>query len=227
MVSEVLLAAQDVWKAFGRTDALRGATMAVHEGEVVAITGPSGSGKSTLLMCLAGVLRPDAGRVLYGGRWLDELSERDRTVLRRREFGVVLQFGQLVPELTAVQNVALPLLFERHGRAEAMRSAHAWLERLGAGDVAAARPGEMSGGEAQRVAIARALVTGPRLIFADEPTGALDTVSGEQVLTALLTAAAASYATVVLVTHDNRIAAEADREVVLRDGIVEPAAVAL
>ncbi|GAA1027535.1 ABC transporter ATP-binding protein [Virgisporangium ochraceum] len=222
----VLLAADAVRKSFGRTDALRGATMSVDDGEVLAVTGPSGSGKSTLLLCLAGVLQPDGGRVEYGGRRLDELSERDRTRLRRREFGVVLQFGQLVPELTAVQNVALPPLFERHRRPAAMRSATGWLERLGADGVAAARPGELSGGEAQRVAIARALVTGPRVIFADEPTGALDTETGEQVLTALLTAARASYATVVLVTHDNRVAAQADREIVLRDGIVEPAAVA-
>ena len=220
----VLLAAHAVRKAFGRTEALRGATLSIGDGEVVAVTGPSGSGKSTLLMCLAGVLRPEAGRVEYGGRRLDELSERDRTGLRRREFGLVLQFGQLVPELTAAQNVALPLLFERHERAAAMRSALAWLERLGADDVASARPGELSGGEAQRVAIARALVTGPRVIFADEPTGALDTVSGDRVLNALLTAARASYASVVLVTHDNRVAAHADREIVLRDGVVEPVA---
>jgi len=213
-VTGVLLAAHAVRKAFGRTEALRGATLSIGDGEVVAVTGPSGSGKSTLLMC----------RVEYGGRRLDELSERDRTRLRRREFGLVLQFGQLVPELTAAQNVALPLLFERHERAAAMRSALAWLERLGADDVASARPGELSGGEAQRVAIARALVTGPRVIFADEPTGALDTVSGDRVLNALLTAARASYASVVLVTHDNRVAAHADREIVLRDGVVEPVA---
>jgi len=223
-VTGVLLAAHAVRKAFGRTEALRGATLSIGDGEVVAVTGPSGSGKSTLLMCLAGVLRPEAGRVEYGGRRLDELSERDRTRLRRREFGLVLQFGQLVPELTAAQNVALPLLFERHERAAAMRSALAWLERLGADDVASARPGELSGGEAQRVAIARALVTGPRVIFADEPTGALDTVSGDRVLNALLTAARASYASVVLVTHDNRVSAHADREIVLRDGVVEPVA---
>jgi putative ABC transport system ATP-binding protein len=222
----VLLAAHAVHKSFGRTEALRGATMSVEDSEVVAVTGPSGSGKSTLLMCLAGVLQPDGGQVEYDGRRLDGLSERDRTRLRRRELGLVLQFGQLVPELTAVQNVALPLLFERHERAAAMRSAMGWLERLGADGVAGARPGELSGGEAQRVAIARALVTGPRAIFADEPTGALDTVSGDQVLTALLTAARSSYATVVLVTHDNRVAAQADREIVLRDGVVEPAAVA-
>jgi putative ABC transport system ATP-binding protein len=224
-MSTAVVEARAVRKAFGRTEALRGTSLAVDEGEVVAVTGPSGSGKSTLLLCMAGVLRPEAGEIWYDGRKLHELSESERTRLRRREFGLVLQFGQLVPELTAVQNVALPLLLEKHDRAAATTLATGWLERLGALDVAGALPGAMSGGEAQRVAIARALVTGPRVIFADEPTGALDTVSGEQVLSALLTTARESGATVVLVTHDNRVAASADREVVIRDGSVEPAAV--
>jgi putative ABC transport system ATP-binding protein len=217
-----LLEGRGLHKAFGRTLALRGASLAVRPGEVVAVTGPSGSGKSTLLLCLAGVLTPDEGEVTFAGQRLDALTERDRTRLRRRELGLVLQFGQLVPELTGEQNVALPLLLEKHDRAAAAISARAWLERLGAADLASALPGEMSGGEAQRVAIARALVTGPRAIFADEPTGALDTVSGERVLAALLTAARESSATVVMVTHDNRVAAAADREVLLRDGAVEP-----
>lgn len=224
-MSAAIAEARAVRKAFGRTEALRGTSLAVDEGEVVAVTGPSGSGKSTLLLCMAGVLRPEAGEIWYDGRKLHDLSENDRTRLRRREFGLVLQFGQLVPELTAVQNVALPLLLEKHDRAAATTLATGWLERLGALDVADALPGEMSGGEAQRVAIARALVTGPRVLFADEPTGALDTVSGEHVLSALLTTARESGATVVLVTHDNRVAASADREVVIRDGSVEPAPV--
>lgn len=185
------------------------------------MTGRSGSGKSTLLLCLAGVLRPEAGEVSYGGRQLEAMSEAERTRLRRREFGLVLQFGQLVPELSAVANVALPLLLERHDRAASRRSALGWLERLGALDLAEARPGELSGGEAQRVAVARALVTSPRVVFADEPTGALDTVSGERVLDALLAASRDAGAAVVLVTHDNRVAARADREVVLADGQVE------
>jgi putative ABC transport system ATP-binding protein len=220
-----IVEARAVRKAFGRTEALRGTSLAVDEGEVVAVTGPSGSGKSTLLLCMAGVLRPEAGETWYEGRKLHDLTEDERTRLRRREFGLVLQFGQLVPELTAVQNVALPLLLERHDRSAATTLATSWLERLGALEVAEALPGEMSGGEAQRVAIARALITGPRVIFADEPTGALDTVSGEQVLAALLTTARESGATVVLVTHDNRVAASADREAVIRDGAVEPAPV--
>jgi putative ABC transport system ATP-binding protein len=225
-MTDLLLQARGLRKAFGRTEALRGVTLEVAAGEVVAITGPSGSGKSTLLLCLAGVLRPEAGEVRYAGTRLDELGEADRTRLRRRELGLVLQFGQLVPELSAVDNVALPLLLERHGRAEARRSALGWLERLGALEVAEALPGEMSGGEAQRVAVARALVTGPRAVFADEPTGALDTVGGEHVLDALLGACRDAGTTVVLVTHDNRVAASADREVVLRDGVVNPLQVA-
>ena len=221
----VLVQAHGLRKSFARTEALRGVSVEIGAGETLAITGPSGSGKSTLLLCLAGILRPEAGEVTFDQQRLDRLGEADRTRLRRREMGIVLQFGQLVPELTAAQNVALPLLLEKHDRGAANTLAHGWLERLDALGVADALPGEMSGGEAQRVAIARALVTGPRVIFADEPTGALDTVSGEHVLGALLTAARETDATVVLVTHDNRVAASADREVVIRDGAVEPAPV--
>ncbi|MGI8523175.1 MAG: ABC transporter ATP-binding protein [Nocardioides sp.] len=220
-----LVTARSVRKSFGRTEALRGASLVVDEGEVVAVTGASGSGKSTLLLCLAGVLRPEAGEVTYQDLRLSHASEKSRTLVRRRDFGLVLQFGQLVPELTGEQNVALPLLLEKHDRAAAITAARGWLERLDALDVAGALPGEMSGGEAQRVAVARALVHGPRVIFADEPTGALDTVSGERVLGALLGAARETSAAVVLVTHDNRVAAAADREVVLRDGVAEPAPV--
>ncbi|MDH2413486.1 ABC transporter ATP-binding protein [Nocardioides sp. CER19] len=220
-MSEVLIEARGVRKAYGRTEALRGVNVTVEAGETVAITGPSGSGKSSLLLTLAGVLRPEAGEVLYDGTRLDDLDERTRTRLRRRHFGVVLQFGQLVPELTAVQNVALPLLLERHDRRASERIALGWLERLGAEALADALPGELSGGEAQRVAAARALVTGPRVVFADEPTGALDTVGGEHLLDELMGAVKETQATFLLVTHDNRVAARADREIVLRDGAVE------
>jgi putative ABC transport system ATP-binding protein len=220
-MSEVLIEARGVRKAYGRTEALRGVSVAVEAGETVAITGPSGSGKSSLLLSLAGIVRPEAGEVLYEGTRLDDLDERARTRLRRRHFGVVLQFGQLVPELTAVQNVALPLLLERHDRQASERIALGWLERLGAAGLADALPGELSGGEAQRVAAARALVTGPRVVFADEPTGALDTVGGEHLLDELLGAVKETQATLLLVTHDNRVAARADREIVLRDGAVE------
>jgi putative ABC transport system ATP-binding protein len=209
-------------KAFGRTEALRGASLDVSAGEIVAITGPSGSGKSTLLHCLAGLVLPDSGSVTFDGQRIGDLKPDDRTRLRRREFGLVLQFGQLVPELTAVENVALPLLLESRKRESARAAAVHWLERLRVGDVADARPPEMSGGEAQRVAIARALVTSPQVAFADEPTGALDTVSGEAALDALVGATRDTGAALVLVTHDNRVAAVADREVTLRDGVTDP-----
>lgn len=220
-----LLRGVDLHKRFGRTDALRGASLEVAPGEVVAVTGPSGSGKSTLLHCLAGVIAPDSGSVTYRDRRLDELSDDARTRLRRLEIGLVLQFGQLVPELTALENVALPLLLEKTDRGAARDAAHGWLERLGVGEVAAARPGQMSGGEAQRVAIARALVTGPSVVFADEPTGALDTVTGEQALAVLVDAVRGAGAALVVVTHDNRVAAVADREVTMRDGRTEAAEV--
>lgn len=222
----VLLQAQSLRKSFAQTEALRGISVEISAGEAVAITGPSGSGKSTLLLCLAGILRPEAGEITYDHQRLDLLGEADRTRLRRREMGVVLQFGQLVPELTAVQNVVLPLLLERHDKGSARRAALSWLERLGAVELADQVPAELSGGQAQRVAVARALVTGPRVVFADEPTGALDTVAGEQVLGQLMSAIRDTGATLVMVTHDNRVAARADREIVLRDGVLEGAGVA-
>jgi putative ABC transport system ATP-binding protein len=224
-MTEVILSTRAVEKSFGRTQALRGVSLEVTRGEVLAVTGPSGSGKSTLLHCLSGILRPEAGVVLYNGQRLDELAEGPRTRLRRREFGIVLQFGQLVPELTVEQNVALPLLLEGHDRSAARTAARAWLDRLDVGSLATALPGELSGGEAQRAALARALVTGPQVVFADEPTGALDTVGGEALLDVLLSTTHERGASVVLVTHDNRVAAHADREVVLVDGAFTAAGV--
>ncbi|WP_030273519.1 ABC transporter ATP-binding protein [Micromonospora globosa] len=215
------LQARGVVRAYGHNPALRGVTLDVAEGEIVAVTGPSGCGKSTLLHCLAGILRPDAGQVTWRGDRIDTWSEAARSRLRRTEFGVLFQFGQLVAELTAAENVALPLLLAGTGRRAARTAALSWLDRLGVADVADARPGEMSGGQQQRCALSRALVTEPRVIFADEPTGALDTLAGEQVLTQLVRLAREQRTTVVLVTHEPRIAAYADREVSLRDGMVD------
>lgn len=217
-MTEVNLSARALEKSFTRTHALSGVSLELTRGEVLAVTGPSGSGKSTLLHCLSGILRPEAGEVRYNGDRLDDLAEAPRTRLRRREFGIVLQFGQLVPELTVEQNVALPLLLESHDRPSAMTAARSWLNRLNVRHLAEALPGDLSGGEAQRAALARALVTGPQIVFADEPTGALDTVGGDELLAVLLSAARERGVSVVLVTHDNRVAAHADREVVLVDG---------
>jgi putative ABC transport system ATP-binding protein len=217
-----LLSASGLTKTHGRTPALRGASVDLHGGEILAVTGASGSGKSTLLHCLAGIVRPDEGSVSYDGRRLADLPEKRLSELRRTEFGVVFQFGQLIPELTALDNVALPLLLAGTGRAQARARAGEWLERFGVRGQEELRPGEMSGGQAQRTALARALVTGPKVVFADEPTGALDSLAGEQVMTALLHTARESGTAVVLITHDAKVAAYADREVQLRDGAVTP-----
>ncbi|MFG1672121.1 ABC transporter ATP-binding protein [Streptomyces sp. Y7] len=221
-----LLAARDLVKAHGRTEALRGATVALRPGEILAVTGASGSGKSTLLHCLAGIVRPDSGSVTYGGERLDRLPEQRLSELRRTEFGVVFQFGQLIPELTALDNVALPLLLGGARRQEAQVRAGEWLERFGVRGQEELRPGEMSGGQAQRVALARALVTAPKVVFADEPTGALDSLASEQVMSALTHTARESGTAVLLITHDAQVAAYADREVRLTDGAVLPQEVA-
>ena len=184
-----LLAARDLHKSFGATPALAGAGLEVDAGEIVAVMGPSGSGKSTLLHCLAGILRPDSGTVTFEGRELSALTDAERSALRRSRFGFVFQFGQLVPELTCRENVALPLRLDGMPRRRAERRADELLERVDVTAVAGQRPGRVSGGEGQRVAVARALVTDPRVLFADEPTGALDSLNGERVME-LLTAAA-------------------------------------
>jgi putative ABC transport system ATP-binding protein len=198
--------------------ALDGAEFSIHPGEVVAVMGPSGSGKSTLLHCLAGIVPPDSGSIQYNGRELATMSDAQRSALRRSEFGFVFQFGQLVPELTCVENVALPLRLNGTSRKEAERTALGWMERLEVDDLSRKRPGEVSGGQGQRVAVARALVTGPRVLFADEPTGALDSLNGERVMELLTEAARSTNAAVVLVTHEARVAAYSDREIVVRDG---------
>ncbi|MFG2877832.1 ABC transporter ATP-binding protein [Streptomyces sp. NPDC048337] len=213
-----LLAATDLRKTYGTTRALDGAQFSIHPGEVVAVMGPSGSGKSTLLHCLAGIVTPDSGSITYAGRELAGMSDAERSALRRTDFGFVFQFGQLVPELTCVENVALPLRLTGVKRKEAEATALHWMERLQVEDLRAKRPGAISGGQGQRVAVARALVTGPRVVFADEPTGALDSLNGELVMQLLTETARAASAALVLVTHETRVAAYSDREIVVRDG---------
>jgi putative ABC transport system ATP-binding protein len=220
MAEQPLLTADDVHLSFGETKALQGASLRVYGGEVLALMGPSGSGKSTLLHCLAGILTPESGTIRYGDRDMVTMSDSERSTLRRGEFGFVFQFGQLVPELTCQENVALPLRLAGTGRRETHRQAAAWLDRLEVPDVAGKRPGQVSGGQGQRVAVARALVTHPKVIFADEPTGALDSLNGELVMKLFIAAAKETGAAVVLVTHEPRVAAYSDREAVVRDGRV-------
>ncbi|GAA2106407.1 ABC transporter ATP-binding protein [Kitasatospora saccharophila] len=217
-MSDPLIEARAVTLSFGETPALRGADLAVDAGEILAVMGPSGSGKSTLLHCLAGILAPDGGEIHFDGRRIDRLGEQERSALRRDSFGFVFQFGQLVPELSAEENVALPLLLGGAKRADALARARGWFPRLGLDGLEGRRSGELSGGQAQRVALARGLVAEPRVLFADEPTGALDSLTGEHVMDLLVDSARAQGTTVVLVTHEARIAAYADREAVVRDG---------
>lgn len=213
-----LLTAVDLHKSYGPTAALDGAGFSIHPGEVVAVMGPSGSGKSTLLHCLAGIVTPDSGSIRYDGQEMATMNDAQRSALRRSEFGFVFQFGQLVPELTCVENVALPLRLGGTPRKAAERTALAWMERLEVDGLGRKRPGEVSGGQGQRVAVARSLVTEPRVVFADEPTGALDSLNGERVMELLTEAARTTGAAVVLVTHEARVAAYSDREIVVRDG---------
>ena len=207
-------------RSFGQTPALRGASVSVARGEILAVMGPSGSGTSTLLHCLAGILVPESGEIRFAGRQIGTLRENERSALRRDRFGFVFQSGQLVPELTAEENVALPLLLSGTRRGPAMTAARKWFAALGLEGLGQRRSGELSGGQAQRVALARGLVAGPEVLFADEPTGSLDSVSGELVMDLLTAAAREQGTTVVLVTHDARVAAYADREVIVRDGTV-------
>ncbi len=215
-----LVEVKNLYKSFGATPALVDASLSVRGGEVLAVMGPSGSGKSTLLHCMAGIFTPDKGEVWFDGQRLDQLSDTGRTQLRRSAFGFVFQFGQLVPELTVSDNIALPLLLNRVSRKAAYARAEAWLARLGLDGLGERRTGELSGGQAQRVALARALVGQPKVLFADEPTGSLDTLTGEMVMELMTAVTREEGSTVVLVTHDARVAAYADREVMVRDGRV-------
>lgn len=204
-------------KGTGQTRALAGVDLDVRPGSL-AIMGPSGSGKTTLLHCLAGIVRPTGGAVLYRGHDLATLSDRQRTALRRTDFGFVFQSGQLLPELPAAENVALPLMLGGLSAREATARAGGWLDRLGLGGMHDRRPGELSGGQAQRVAIARALVVEPSVVFADEPTGALDQRTGAEVLDVLARTVTAAGAALVVVTHDRSVAASCSRTITMADG---------
>ena len=218
-----LLEARGVVLSFGETPALREASLTARRGEILAMMGPSGSGKSTLLHCLSGILVPSSGEVWFDGSRIDTMREEQRSALRRDRFGFVFQFGQLVPELSAEENVALPLLLGGMRRGQALSEARPWFGRLGLDGMERRRSGEMSGGQAQRVALARGLVARPGVLFADEPTGSLDSLTGELVMELMTAAAREQGTTVVLVTHEPRVAAYADRKVVVRDGKVTSA----
>lgn len=218
------ISARGLRKTYGSTTALAGVDIDIAPGEAVAIMGASGSGKTTLLHALAGIVTPDVGDVhLATPRGIVDvarLSDAERTRLRRERFGFVFQEGMLVPELTAVENVALALMLVGAPRASAIQEAAMWLGSLGLAGMEDRRIGQLSGGQAQRVAIARAQVTGASIVFADEPTGALDSVTSAEVMSALLSATVGRGRTLVLVTHDEQVAARCSRVVRMRDGLL-------
>jgi putative ABC transport system ATP-binding protein len=218
-----VLEAQDLAKTYdtggAKVLALRGVDLAIERGEFVAIMGPSGCGKSTLLNLLAGLDRPTAGTVRLDGERIDRLSETELARLRRRRIGFVFQFFNLMPTLSAVENVELPLLLAGRRRKDARRSANELLSELGIGDKHAAAPVQLSGGQQQRVALARALANSPDVLLGDEPTGNLDSAATREVL-GLLRGVRDRGQTLLIATHDARVAAAADRVVTLRDGLV-------
>ncbi|MEV7888110.1 ABC transporter ATP-binding protein [Streptomyces sp. NPDC002817] len=226
-----VLAGRGLVKKYGSTTALAGIDVEVGERDSLAIMGPSGSGKSTLLHTLAGIVRPDGGQVLLRGErsemgvppaegWgrIDRLGENRLSALRRKRFGFVFQSGQLLPELPADENVALPLMLEGTPRRQAVERARRWFAPLGLDGLEHRRPGQLSGGQAQRVAIARALAVEPDVVFADEPTGALDQTTSTEVIRLLTSVTREQGAALVMVTHDADVAAHCDRVLQVRDG---------
>jgi putative ABC transport system ATP-binding protein len=216
------VALRDVSKVYGTRSAtvtaLDGVTLDFGQGMFTAVMGPSGSGKSTLLQCAAGLDRPDSGEIILGGTPLTGLSETKLTKMRRDRIGFVFQSFNLLPSLTAELNVALPLRLA--GRRPSRKDVRAVLNAVGLADRARHRPAELSGGQQQRVAIARALVTRPAVLFADEPTGALDSATGREVLTMLRRMVDRAGQTIIMVTHDPYVTSYADRVVFLADGRV-------
>ncbi|WP_330324259.1 ABC transporter ATP-binding protein [Streptomyces pseudovenezuelae] len=215
---DTVLAGYGLVKKYGSTTALAGVDVEVRERDSLAIMGPSGSGKSTLLHTLAGIVRPDGGEVLLRGERIDKLGENRLSALRRKRFGFVFQSGQLLPELPAEENVALPLMLEGVPRKQAVERARRWFVPLGLDGLAHRRPGQLSGGQAQRVAIARALAVEPDVVFADEPTGALDQATSTEVVRLLTAVTREQGAALVMVTHDADVAAHCDRILHVRDG---------
>ncbi|WP_025134698.1 ABC transporter ATP-binding protein [Leucobacter sp. PH1c] len=217
-MSEILLRASALSQHYGPTRALDGVSLDLYTGTSTAIMGASGSGKTTLLHALAGITVPQAGVVQYGGATVSQLSDAERSRLRREQFGFVFQQGLLIPELTAVENVALALMLTGVSKRDALQPAAQWLAALGLAGMEDRRIGQLSGGQAQRVAIARSQVTGARLTFADEPTGALDSTTSREVMDALLGSTVGQGRTLVVVTHDPEVAARCARVITMSDG---------
>ena len=223
-MTEPVLECRNVTREFregpSTLEVLRGVSLAVRPAERVAIVGASGSGKTTLLQIMGGLDEPSAGGVLINGSPMHGTSEAAKGELRNRYIGFVYQFHHLLPEFTAEENVAMPLLIRRVARPESLAKARELLDRVGLGERLTHKPGELSGGERQRAAVARALITRPQLVLADEPTGNLDSGNGEHVLKLMLQLNEELHTSLVIVTHDQSIAARMDRVLVLEDGVL-------
>ncbi|MDV5147123.1 ABC transporter ATP-binding protein [Streptomyces sp. SBC-4] len=218
---DVILRAEGVDLFYGTHQAVSRADLTLKRGEVAAITGSSGSGKSSLLYCLAGVLPPSSGTVCFDGVQLASLPDGELSALRRTRLGFVFQYGELLPELTAEENAALPLRLAGISKTHAHAMAGQVLGRLGMGDLVRRRTSKLSGGQSQRVAVARALVHRPDVVFADEPTGALDSANAAAVLKEFLHLARRQKTAVVIVTHDSEVAAKADTQYTMSDGVLD------
>ena len=217
-----MIQAIDIHKSFGDVEVLRGVSLTVAKGEIVAIVGPSGAGKTTLLQIIGTLDRPDLGRVLLDGRDLSRLPDRQLAEVRNRQIGFVFQFHQLLPEFTAVENVMMPALIARRDPHEAADKARRLLDYLQLSHRYDHKPSELSGGEKQRVAVARALMNDPSVILADEPSGSLDSRNRDELHRLLLDVRQQFQVAMVIVTHDQQLASLSDRILEMRDGRIQP-----
>lgn len=210
----------NITRSFGSLKVLKGISLNIERGEVVSITGPSGAGKTTLLQIMGSLDKPDGGRVLYDGKDITRMSEKEISAFRNKHIGFVFQFHQLLPEFTALENITIPMLIAGQGMRQANERAKELLELLGLADRADHKPAELSGGEKQRIAVARALVNQPDVILADEPSGSLDTKNKEDLHKLFFSLRDQLGQTFVIVTHDESLAAMTDRTIRLLDGSI-------